>query len=190
MSVSQSHLKVTFLLQSKQWNATLNNNDQTFITTVFATLAPWACLHPHLRRPPLSNVGTSWRASGPQSLETQTSHTYHRPQLGRIGKALTWDPSQMVTCHPQKIPKFPFKRDVVQFCPQSLETQTSHTYHCPQQLPAHHPPTLHNNILVFLTNGLHPCYKVVKKLVSRKEKLLVHFHGSSEMIIFINRAKI
>ena len=170
MLVSQSHLKVYFLLQSKQWNATLNDNDQIFITTVSATLQlPWACLHPHLRRPPLSNVGTSWRASGPQSLETQTSHTYHRPQMGRIGKALTWDPSQMVTCYPQKIPKFPLKRGVVQFCPQSLETQTSHTYHCPQQLPAHHPPTLDDNILVFLTNRLHPGYKIVKMgLMKRK----------------------
>ena len=34
-----------------------------------------------------------------------------------VGKALTWDPSQMITCHPKKIPKFLLKGGVVQFCP-------------------------------------------------------------------------
>ena len=33
-----------------------------------------------------------------------------------FGKALTWDPSQMITCHPKKIPKFLLKGGVVQFC--------------------------------------------------------------------------
>ena len=72
-------------------------------------------------------------------------------------------------CHPKKIPKFHLKGGLVQFCPQSLETQTSHTYHRPQQLPAHYPPTLDHNILVFLTNGLHPCYKIVKNGVHEKK---------------------
>ena len=31
-------------------------------------------------------------------------------------KALTWDPSQMITCHPKQIPKFLLKGGVVQFC--------------------------------------------------------------------------
>ena len=34
-----------------------------------------------------------------------------------FGKALTWDPSQMITCHPKQIPKFLLKGGVVQFCP-------------------------------------------------------------------------
>ena len=29
---------------------------------------------------------------------------------------LTWDPSQMITCHPKKIPKFRLKGGVVHFC--------------------------------------------------------------------------
>ena len=32
-----------------------------------------------------------------------------------FGKALNWDPSQMITCHPKKIPKFLLKGGVVQF---------------------------------------------------------------------------
>ena len=36
--------------------------------------------------------------------------------VGGFGKALTWDPSQMITCRPKKIPKFLLKRGVVQFC--------------------------------------------------------------------------
>ena len=36
-----------------------------------------------------------------------------------FGKALTWDPSQMITCHPKKIPKYLLKGGVVQFCPKS-----------------------------------------------------------------------
>ena len=31
-------------------------------------------------------------------------------------EALTWDLSQMITCHPKKIPKFLLKGGVVQFC--------------------------------------------------------------------------
>ena len=34
-----------------------------------------------------------------------------------FGEALIWDPSQMITCHPKKIPKFLLKGGVVQFCP-------------------------------------------------------------------------
>ena len=34
-----------------------------------------------------------------------------------FGKALTWDPSRMITCHPKKIPKFLLKGGEVQFCP-------------------------------------------------------------------------
>ena len=33
-----------------------------------------------------------------------------------FGKALTWDPSQMITWDPKKIPKFLLKGGVVQFC--------------------------------------------------------------------------
>ena len=36
-----------------------------------------------------------------------------------FGKALTWDPSQMITCHPKQIPKFLLKGGVVQFCRRS-----------------------------------------------------------------------
>ena len=33
----------------------------------------------------------------------------------KIGRALSWVPSQMITCHPKKIQKFLLKRGVVQF---------------------------------------------------------------------------
>ena len=33
-----------------------------------------------------------------------------------FGKALIWDPSQMITCHPKKIPKFLLIGGVVHFC--------------------------------------------------------------------------